>query len=101
MNTEAVMCMALTRQRPSFTPLWATRSSTAPVMLRKPRRCGTSNQRYSVRDFMARHATLIHELFQPNSKVEGITPFASLPLGIVFQHALSDGNEFLLEPGSV
>src|SRR5579884_2079107 len=59
MNTEAVMCMALTRQRPSRTPLWATNFSIRSVMLTKPRRLGISNQRYSVSDFMPAAAILL------------------------------------------
>src|SRR5262245_59642709 len=55
MKTEAVMCMAFTRQRPSFTPLLRTRSSTVLVMLTKPRRPGTSNQSCSVSDFICRN----------------------------------------------
>src|SRR6266478_2081932 len=54
MNTEAVICMALTRQRPSVTPLWWTSSSIFGVMLMNPRRSGTSNQRCSVSDFNRR-----------------------------------------------
>jgi len=51
MKTDAVMCMALTRHRPSRTPLWLTSSSIFGVMLMNPRRPGISNQRYSVSDF--------------------------------------------------
>ena len=43
-KTEAVMCMALTRQRPSFTPLSRTQRSTSGVMLIKSMRSGMSNQ---------------------------------------------------------
>jgi len=43
-----------TRQRPSFTALLRTSSSIVVVMLMKPRRDGTLNQRYSVSDFIAR-----------------------------------------------
>src|SRR5260370_42519440 len=52
MKTEAVMCMAFTRQRPSSTPLFCTRSATVSVMFTKRRRLGTSNQRCCVRLFM-------------------------------------------------
>src|SRR5687767_13404274 len=52
MKTDAVMCMALTRHKPSRTPLWLTSSSTFGVMLMNPRRPGTSNQRCSVSDFI-------------------------------------------------
>src|SRR5688572_29376970 len=54
MKTDAVMCMALTRQSPSRTPLCLTSASIFGVMLMKPRRSGTSNQRYSVSDFTGR-----------------------------------------------
>lgn len=43
-KTEAVMCMALTRQSPSFTPLSRTQRSTSGVMLIKSMRSGMSNQ---------------------------------------------------------
>src|SRR5437868_8636678 len=51
MKTEAVMCIALTRHRPSFTPLRLTSFSTVGVTLMNPRLPGTSNQRCSVSDF--------------------------------------------------
>src|SRR5271157_5774933 len=51
MKTDAVMCMALTRQSPSWTPLLRTRSSTVPVIFTNPRRFGTSNHKCSVRLF--------------------------------------------------
>src|ERR1035438_9116050 len=51
MNTDAVMCMAFTKQSPSWTPLLRTRFSTVCVMFTKPRRFGTSNQSCSVRLF--------------------------------------------------
>jgi hypothetical protein len=41
MNTLAVMCMAFTRQRPSWTPLLCTSFSTSRVMLTKSMRAGT------------------------------------------------------------
>ena len=41
MKTEAVMCMAFTRQRPSRTPLSATAFSTSFVMFTKSMRAGT------------------------------------------------------------
>ena len=41
---DALMCIALTRQNPSWMPLWRTAASTSGVMLRKARRAGTSNQ---------------------------------------------------------
>src|SRR5258708_6966336 len=53
MNTDAVMCMALTRQRASWTRLFSTSCSTVGVMFTKPRRFGTSNHKCSVSDFMA------------------------------------------------
>src|SRR3954469_7730726 len=46
------MCIALQRTNPSLTPLFNTRSSTVSVMLTNPRRPFTSNQRYSVSDFI-------------------------------------------------
>src|SRR5579884_482945 len=52
MKTDAVMCMAFTRQSPSVTPLLRTSSSTLPVMFTNPRRLGTSNHKCSVSDFM-------------------------------------------------
>jgi hypothetical protein len=47
---KIVTCMALTRQSPSRTPLFATNASTVEVIFTNPRRSGTSNQRYSVSD---------------------------------------------------
>src|ERR1700722_20383937 len=44
MNTDAVMCMALTSARPSRTPLSLKGASTCGVMLRNARRPGVSNQ---------------------------------------------------------
>ena len=44
MNTDAVMCIAFTRQRPSRIPLSRSAASTCGVMLTKPRRPGTLNQ---------------------------------------------------------
>src|SRR5262245_18042259 len=41
MKTEAVMCMAFTRHRPSRTPLSRTALSTASVMFSNPTRSGT------------------------------------------------------------
>src|SRR5687768_6061344 len=54
MNTEAVMCMALTRTMPSLTPLFLTAASTFGVMFSNPPRAGMLKVRYSVCDFMAR-----------------------------------------------
>jgi hypothetical protein len=51
MNTDALMCMAFTKQMPSATPLFPTSSSTVDVIFTNPRRDGTLNQRYSVSDF--------------------------------------------------
>jgi hypothetical protein len=44
MKTEAVICMAFTRQRPSQTPLSRTHSSTSRVILTNPLREGMLNQ---------------------------------------------------------
>src|SRR2546422_11668244 len=52
MNTLAVMCMALTKQSPSFTPLCFTSSATCWVILTNPMRRGTLNVRCLVRDFI-------------------------------------------------
>src|SRR5689334_8216961 len=52
MKTEAVMCMALTSTRPSWTPLFLTAASTWAVMLMKSIRAGTLNVRCSVCAFM-------------------------------------------------
>src|SRR5260221_426945 len=57
MNTDAVICMALIRQKPSLIPLFRTSSSTVSVMFTKPRRCGTSNHKCSVSDFISPNAT--------------------------------------------
>src|SRR5918996_73404 len=54
MNTEAVICMALTSTSPSLTPLLLTAASTLGVMFSKPTRAGMLKVRYSVWDFMAR-----------------------------------------------
>src|SRR4051794_7728958 len=54
MKTDAVMCIAFTRHKPSVTPLWSTSVSICGVMLMNPRRAGTSNQRCSVSDFNLR-----------------------------------------------
>src|ERR1700682_1812408 len=54
MKTDAVMCMALTRTRPSWTPLFRTTSSTCLVMLTKAIRAGRLKVRCSVCDFMGR-----------------------------------------------
>src|SRR4249919_2451005 len=54
MNTDAVMCMALTSTRPSLMPLLRTAASTFEVMFSKPMRAGMLKVRYSVCDFMAR-----------------------------------------------
>src|SRR5436190_8482636 len=52
MKTDAVMCIAFTRHRPSLTPLFSTSLSTVPEMLTNPTRFGTSNDKYSVRLFI-------------------------------------------------
>src|SRR4051794_17677987 len=52
MKTLAVMCIALTRQRPSRTPLALSTRSTSGVMFTNPRRPGTFIVRYSVCDFI-------------------------------------------------
>src|SRR6267378_866277 len=52
MNTEAVMCMALTRHSPSLTPLSRAHSSTWPVMFTNSIRAGILKVRYLVKDFM-------------------------------------------------
>src|SRR5579862_7856728 len=52
MKTDAVMCMAFTRHRPSRTPLLRTRSSIVRVMFTNPRRFGTSNHNSSRRLFI-------------------------------------------------
>src|SRR5580704_6287686 len=57
MNTDAVMCMALTSARPSRTPLSFNAASTCGVMLRNARRPGVSNQsslRYDFTVFLRR-----------------------------------------------
>src|ERR1043166_3124153 len=64
MNTEAVICIAFTRHSPSLTPLFRTSSSTVLVIFTKPRRSGSSNERYSVRLFMP-------ELFAENRGLSG------------------------------
>jgi hypothetical protein len=75
MKTEAVMCMAFTKQRPSATLLRRTRSSTVGVMLMNPRRPGTSNQRCSVSDF-----TLV--IYNADDGGQPITGFGPETLGI-------------------
>jgi len=57
-ETDAVMCIALQRQRPSLTPLLSTSSSMVSVMLTNPRLPFTSNQRYSVSDFIPQNYRL-------------------------------------------
>ena len=52
MNTDAVMCIALTSTRPSLTPLLRTAASTFGVMFSKPTRAGMLKVRYSVCDFI-------------------------------------------------
>src|ERR1041385_2877437 len=52
MKTEAVICIAFTRQIPSCTRLLRTKPSTVAVMLTNPRRPGISNHKYSVRLFI-------------------------------------------------
>src|SRR5208282_640481 len=52
MKTEAVMCIALTRQSPSRTRLSFTAFSTSPVIFTKSIRSGTFTVRYFVCDSM-------------------------------------------------
>src|SRR5208282_59777 len=52
MKTDAVICIALTRTRPSWTPLLRTISWIFGVMLRKSIRAGMLKVRYSVCDSM-------------------------------------------------
>src|SRR5688572_13862387 len=52
MKTLAVMCMALTRQRPSRIPLSRRHAVTCGVMLNNCRRCVASNQSSLRKDFM-------------------------------------------------
>src|SRR5277367_2180797 len=47
-----ILCMALSGQSPSRTPLFCTCSATGPVMFTKRQQPGNANQRYSVCDFM-------------------------------------------------
>src|SRR6187551_1426248 len=61
MNTDAVMCMALTRHKPSLMALSLTSSSISGVMLRIPRLAGTSNQRCLVSDFMSHFDTSLRQ----------------------------------------
>src|ERR1019366_2202233 len=51
MNTEAVMCMALTSASPSLTPLSRRHVSTCGVILMKARRPGTLNHSSLRKDF--------------------------------------------------
>jgi hypothetical protein len=51
-SMKIVICMALTRQRPSRTPLFATNASTVEVIFTNPRRSGTSNHSCSVSDLI-------------------------------------------------
>src|SRR5208337_2672182 len=53
MKTDAVMCIALTRQSPSRTWLSLTAFSTSPVMFTKSIRSGTFTVRYFVCDSMS------------------------------------------------
>src|SRR3954463_13484971 len=53
MKTLALMCMGLTRTRPSLTPPFLTTSSTCEVMLRNAIRAGMLKVRCSVCDFMS------------------------------------------------
>src|SRR5436190_22407953 len=71
MKTDAVMCMALTKQRPSPTPLLLTSFSICGVILMNPRRAGTSSQRCSVSAFNASY-------LQPEKSL-GATRIAYLP----------------------
>src|ERR1700693_5595945 len=52
MKTDAVICIALQRTRPSRTPLFATTSSTLGVMFSNAIRAGKLNVKYSVRLFI-------------------------------------------------
>src|SRR5262249_55046721 len=52
MKTDAVMCIGLTRQRPSLIPLSASAASTSSVMLTKPMRDGTFIVRTFRKDFI-------------------------------------------------
>src|SRR5580692_9996382 len=61
---RVILCMALTRQSPSRTPLFCTCSVACPVMVTNPRCPGDSNQRYSVSDFMR------HELYHAGATLE-------------------------------
>src|SRR5512143_2260989 len=69
MNTDAVICIAFTRQRPSHTPLIRTHSSTSGVMLTNPRRAGTLNQSSLRNDFIC-HKPLPR---RTHSNHEGVT----------------------------
>ena len=51
MKTLAVICIALTKQSPSLTPLFVTNFSTFGVMLTNALRDFVLNVRYSVKDF--------------------------------------------------
>src|ERR1700751_1128319 len=52
MKTDAVICIAFTSTRPSFTPLSRTAAATSFVILTNPRREGTSNHNSFLRLFM-------------------------------------------------
>src|SRR5258706_79340 len=73
MNTEAVMCIAFTRQIPSLTPLLATRPSMVEVMFTKPRRSGTSNHKCSVSDFL-NSREIYRNFIQGNLKGDALYP---------------------------
>src|SRR5260221_687116 len=54
MNTLALMCIAFTSTRPSFTPLFVTAASTCGVRFTNPRRAGRFMKRDSVCAFTRR-----------------------------------------------
>src|SRR5262245_25385554 len=78
MKTEAVMCIAFTRQSPSRTRLSATAFSTSEVMFTKSIRAGTFKVKYCVWAFMARSLSVLSVSPWPVSVGSGLRLYSTL-----------------------
>src|ERR1051326_5754156 len=81
MNTDAVMCMALTRQMPSLILLSRKAVSTCGVMFRNARRVGTSNDSSLRKLFMVENSDCAFSAVTKQYDQRPPSPFSSLPRG--------------------
>src|ERR1044071_9728391 len=87
------MCIALTKQRPSITPLRATSCSILGVMLMNPRRPGTSNQRCSVSDFISGKLKVGSTMLGARSEARLVLEMKEVASGLGFDDEINRRNQ--------